>query len=180
MNKKGFTLIELLIVIAIIGILAGIVIVSLSGSTDNAEDAAVKANLRSVATLYAEVFADDSEKPSLCKNTKVQEAMKTVFGKAGVGSTDETNPETADPFIYTDGDLGPATEAGCVSNNDGNWVVWADLSKEDGMAWCVDSAGKNGVVDASAGDDDIYAIDNEDLVATGTSSKISCESIKNG
>ena len=174
MNKKGFTLIELLIVIAIIGILAGIVIVSLSGSTDNAEDAAVKANLRSVATLYAEVFAKDSEAASLCANSKVQEAMKTVFGDS------EPVDVPGDPHRYTKGVLGAATKAGCVSNDKGNWVVWADLSTTDGMAWCVDSAGKNGVVDASAAANDTYAIDYQNLTTAGDTIDISCESIKNG
>jgi len=41
-KKKGFTLIELLIVIAIIGILIAVILVSLSGSRKRSKDAAFK------------------------------------------------------------------------------------------------------------------------------------------
>ncbi len=47
-NRKGFTLIELLMVIAIIGILASIIIVNLSGGKNRAEDASIISSAESI------------------------------------------------------------------------------------------------------------------------------------
>lgn len=47
--SSGFTIVELLIVIVVIGILAAIVIVAYQGVTNRANDAAVKADLSSIA-----------------------------------------------------------------------------------------------------------------------------------
>src|SRR6476646_3023441 len=59
-NKRGFTLIELLIVVVIIGILAAIAIPKFASTKDKAYVAAMKSDLRNLAT-YEEQYAADNQ-----------------------------------------------------------------------------------------------------------------------
>jgi prepilin-type N-terminal cleavage/methylation domain-containing protein len=58
-NKKGFTLIELLIVVVIIGILAAIAIPKFANTKEKAYIAAMKSDLRNMATAQESYFADN-------------------------------------------------------------------------------------------------------------------------
>src|SRR3954466_9047036 len=58
-RQKGFTLIELLIVVVIIGILAAIAIPKFASTKDKAYVAAMKSDLRNLAT-YEEQYAADN------------------------------------------------------------------------------------------------------------------------
>lgn len=63
MRQKGFTLVELLIVLAIIGVLAAIVLISLNSSRKGGRDARRVADMREVATALQLYFAENSGYP---------------------------------------------------------------------------------------------------------------------
>ena len=58
-NKKGFTLIELLIVVVIIGILAAIAIPKFSATRERAFFAAMKSDLKNLATQQEIYYSDE-------------------------------------------------------------------------------------------------------------------------
>ena len=55
MNKKGFTIVELVIVIAVIGILAGVLIPTFAGIVGDADEAAAEQKARNA---YVEYFSE--------------------------------------------------------------------------------------------------------------------------
>ena len=57
-TENGFTLIELLVVISIIGVLSSVVLASLNSARNKAKDAAIKQDLRQIATLMALNYDD--------------------------------------------------------------------------------------------------------------------------
>ena len=59
-NRKGFTLIELLIVVVIIGILAAIAIPKFATTKNKAYEAAMKSDLKTLATAEEAFFADST------------------------------------------------------------------------------------------------------------------------
>lgn len=111
MNKKGFTLVELLVVVSIIGILAGIVLVSLNSGRERTRKASLQSTLSSIITVA-----------NMCINDSgiIQAPTSTSTGGGAVCSlTDitETWPGlthiTGASYVYTQTD-GTTISAGTV------------------------------------------------------------------
>lgn len=62
-KNKAFTLVELLIVIIIIGILAGMMMLSTGSATDKAEAMKVVNNLRTIKSAVLMYYADNGKWP---------------------------------------------------------------------------------------------------------------------
>ena len=69
MKKKGFTLIELLIVIAIIGLLSTLAIISMSGARAKARDAQRLSDLKQIQTALEILYSDANTYDPGCETT---------------------------------------------------------------------------------------------------------------
>ena len=123
MRKRGFTLIELLVVIAIIGILAAIVLVSLTGARKKAKDAAIQTDLAQVRTIAEEIYVDNNSYTKLCSGGTLDETQ-TAYGLDRLESdiTDKGGSNTC--YVSTDGE---------------DFCVEAKLNSGD--YFCIDSSG---------------------------------------
>lgn len=88
-NKKGFTLIEMIVVIAIIGILAAILVPSMSGYLKTARDSKKEANARTVYTAAQAAVTSleatsplDSDTYSIGENTELDDKIKELIGES--------------------------------------------------------------------------------------------------
>jgi general secretion pathway protein G len=89
-NQSGFTLIELLMVIVILGILAAVVVFSVSGLSDRGTKAACQADVATVTTAAEAYYAKNGSYPASTTISSWGGFLKTATFPTDVNYTPAT------------------------------------------------------------------------------------------
>ena len=122
-NFSSFTLVEMLVVVAVVGILASALLVSLGGSRAKARDARRISDLREVQNAL-ELYYDREEKYPKISNPGSEsswEELKTALKNAGITSSIPDDPINEGEYFYV--------YANCGTNNNQEYILRARLEK---------------------------------------------------
>jgi len=124
-KTRAFTLLELLIVVAIIGILAGIVLLSMGSARKKGNNAAIKAQMSQMRGA-AEIYNDDNGSyASWCTSAQAAKLSQGCTNDGGTGFN--------------------------CNDNAAEWAAGITLSGTGAGYWCVDSNGTSASAHKSVG-----------------------------
>ena len=104
-NDQSFTLIELLIVIAIIGILAALIMVSVTGAASRARDGKRIADLQEIAKALGMYYLDNASFPSVTQTSQDTSGPVNCWGGWVAGTTAKSNNSNFLPQLVSGGYL---------------------------------------------------------------------------
>ena len=167
--RKAFTLIELLIVIAIIGILASVVIISLEGSQGKTADEISKTELGQLRTFSAILKSDH---PGISFDDVDNDSTTDDTGFCDGITDDDEDVDLAGVETILDSieDRQGTNTVKCV-NDATVWAAFFSLieTRSDAAAertiWCVDSTGYVGELNST--ETDLLADDGTDITDAG-------------
>jgi prepilin-type N-terminal cleavage/methylation domain-containing protein len=144
---SGFTLLELLIVIAIIGILTSIIMISLSDTRNKGEDTAVKSNLNTIRGVSELFYANNGNSFLPVGGSTFSIAACPVYNASGTNmlSADKTIADAIAEAIKRG-----ANGSSCYNSNIA-WAVAVGLKSSVTASWCVDSGGNSKQVSSAPG-----------------------------
>jgi prepilin-type N-terminal cleavage/methylation domain-containing protein len=150
-NNSAFTLIELLVVISIIGILAGMVVVSFTSSQKQARDTARKSDLSQYRTLLESFANKNNGLYPLYSSTVVASgnlctALNTSLGITGSCPEDPkySNDNAYLRYQYQSDGAGTTGAASATQ-----YVLWGKSENVSNMFWVVCSTGQSGKIASS-------------------------------
>jgi prepilin-type N-terminal cleavage/methylation domain-containing protein len=111
--KKGFTLIELLVVIAIIGILASVVLVSLSGATNKAKRASALATVSGLGTEF--LLCQDETTPFISGQTSPTAGGGPICTTTATSGIAATGHSVVWPTLATTGYCYSSANSACTA-----------------------------------------------------------------
>jgi prepilin-type N-terminal cleavage/methylation domain-containing protein len=137
--KKGFTLIELLVVVAIIGILASVVLASLSSARTKGKDAAVESQLSSMRA-QAELYSSSQTSPTYANVCTTAAASNGLGGLLSATVAVDSVTSTLNTTFTAVGAYNLVT----CHDSATAWAAEAPLAGSAtgaSVMWCVDSTG---------------------------------------
>lgn len=160
MSKKGFTLVELMVVIAVIGILASVALVSLTGVQRSARDAQRKSDLATYRTALERYYADNQVYPGSASTTAPDTTVSStgIFTAGGALVTNNYLPKALlDPQNNVSSckkDTASAVQAclykfqaNATTNTATSYVLWTVLENPTtaGGIFYIDAKGQSGI-----------------------------------
>ena len=139
-KKRGFTLVELLVVIAVIGLLASIIVVSLNTARKRAKNAAIKQALAELRIAAEWEYDQNDDYDIVCLGNDINTAAGTNFARIQQAIVDnggverlcydrDTNNDNASPWDACGGEK--------------KWCARV-TNMPNGGSWCVDYTGYSG------------------------------------